>query len=248
MNRGTSRYFLARFICVLPMNAVRVFLYRALFGYRITDSRLGWGTILDVEAADITDSRIGKRNQFLGPMRVVIKEGSRIGNRNVFNCGWWTFDETTNKGHPFGRSLLIGMNTLITSNHHFDVAGTVAIGDRSWIAGSASQFWTHGAGSEERDITIGKRCYIGSASLFSPNTRIGDNCLVGLGSVVTKRFEIDNAVIAGQPASVIRENYDWKTKKFLESTDTPEAADRLECTWRDEYAQDHEPDPARPAD
>jgi acetyltransferase-like isoleucine patch superfamily enzyme len=218
----------------LPINWLRVFLYRNLMGYRIVRSRIGWGTIIDVEHAELTECLVGRRNQFFGPMKVVIESGAHVGNRNVFNCGWWTLEERF-AANPFGRSLYLGRNTLVTSHHHFDVAGTISIGDGSWIAGAGSQFWTHGAGSEERNIAIGERCYIGSASLFAPSTAVGDNCLVGLGSVMTKPFPVDNAVIAGQPASVIRENYDWKTKTFMRETGDAGADDRLECTWRADY-------------
>ena len=104
---------------------------------------------------------------------------------------------------------------MITSNHYFDVAGTFVLGNNSWIAGIGSQFWTHGAGVQERNITIGERCYLGSAVRFAPGSSVGDNCIVGLGSVVTKEFNSNNAVIAGHPAKIIRENYDWKTKQTI---------------------------------
>ena len=104
---------------------------------------------------------------------------------------------------------------MITSNHYFDVVGAFVLGNNSWIAGTGSQFWTHGAGVQERNITIGEHCYLGSAVRFAPGSSVGDNCIVGLGSVVTKKFNSNNAMIAGHPARIIRENYDWKTKQDI---------------------------------
>ena len=52
-------------------------------------------------------------------------------------------------------------------------------------------------------VTIGKNCFIGCNALILKGVVLGDNCVVGAGSVVTGQFE-DNCVIAGNPARVIR--------------------------------------------
>jgi acetyltransferase-like isoleucine patch superfamily enzyme len=115
----------------------------------------------------------------------------------------------------YNRYLQIGANTLITSQHHFDVVGSFVIGNHSWIAGCGSQFWTHGAGAHERNISIGERCYIGSAVRFALGSSVGNNNIVGLGSVVTTKLNTENAIIAGQPSKIVKENYDWKTQRDI---------------------------------
>ena len=52
-------------------------------------------------------------------------------------------------------------------------------------------------------IVIGKNCFIGCNVLILKGSKIGDNCVVGGGAVVSGSFE-DNCVIAGNPARVIR--------------------------------------------
>lgn len=52
-------------------------------------------------------------------------------------------------------------------------------------------------------IRIGRNCFIGCNVLILKGSRIGDNCVVGAGAVVSGSFE-DNCVIAGNPAKVIR--------------------------------------------
>lgn len=52
-------------------------------------------------------------------------------------------------------------------------------------------------------IEIGKNCFIGCNVLILKGSKIGDNCVVGAGAVVSGNFE-DNCVIAGNPARIIR--------------------------------------------
>lgn len=55
------------------------------------------------------------------------------------------------------------------------------------------------------DTWIGANCFIGGRSLILPGIRIGNNCIVGAGSVVTKDVP-DHSVVAGNPAKIIHEN------------------------------------------
>jgi len=191
----------------MPLNVLRVSLFRTFFGYRIGNSRIGFGTILCVESAVIRDSRIGPFNVFAGPMRAEI-EGATIGSRNSFTCGDWVLDPKVAKP-AYTRTLQIGKEALITSQHSFDVCATISIGERSWIAGRHSQFWTHGAG-DVGDIQIGNDCYVGSAVRFASNSGLGKNVLLALGSVVTKRLMEDNALVGGVPAKVLKREYHWR--------------------------------------
>lgn len=53
-------------------------------------------------------------------------------------------------------------------------------------------------------IRIGSRCWIGMNAIILPGVALGDNTVVGAGSVVTKSFPEGQCVIAGNPARVIR--------------------------------------------
>jgi acetyltransferase-like isoleucine patch superfamily enzyme len=201
---------LAILIGLLPLNALRVFGYR-LLGYRIQDSRIGFGTIIAVDEAIIESARIGPFNIFVGPMNVHIHRGASIGNRNEFICGYWVLRDEYRHAH-YLRSLEVCDDALITSRHYFDLSGSLLLGERSWIAGIDSQFWTHGAGVKERDIKIGADCYLGSAVRFSPGSSIGDHIVVAMGSVVSGALPERNALIGGVPAKVLKFDYNWKDK------------------------------------
>ncbi len=53
-----------------------------------------------------------------------------------------------------------------------------------------------------RHTYIGRRCFIGARSIILPGIRIGDGCVVGAGSVVTKDVP-SQCVVAGNPARII---------------------------------------------
>lgn len=59
-------------------------------------------------------------------------------------------------------------------------------------------------------IEIKNDVYIGMNTLILPGITIGNNCIVGAGSVVTKDIP-DNSVVAGVPAKVIK-----STQEYLE--------------------------------
>ena len=208
--RRKLKIVLANIIARAPTSRLRVALYRSVLGYKISRSRIGFGTVIAVERADIEGANIGPDNTFSGPMSISVADGVVIGARNRFGCGWWAATPAYEHAQ-FERRLTLKAQSHITTDHHFDVAGAVSIGERSWIAGAGSQIWTHG-GVTDRNVTIGDDCYIGSAVRFAPGSGVADNVIVSLGSVVTKRIGDSNALVAGAPAQVIRQNYDWKTR------------------------------------
>ena len=55
-----------------------------------------------------------------------------------------------------------------------------------------------------KDVIIGNNCWIGMNSVILPGVKLGNNTIVGVGSIVTKSFEEGNVVIAGNPAKIIK--------------------------------------------
>ncbi|HBE18528.1 MAG TPA: hypothetical protein DEG17_12980 [Cyanobacteria bacterium UBA11149] len=199
---------LAFIISAIPCNLFRIIFYRIILKYQISfSSRIGLFTVIAVDEATIIDAKIGKFNKFVGPYRLEIDEGSFIGYKNNFNCGEWVVNFPDSQ---YLRTCKIGKKTLITNFHFIDTSGGFELNENSWLAGKSSEFWTHGAGAVDRAISIGKDCYIGSGVKLAPGVVIGNNNLIGLGSVLTQNFNVENALIAGNPAKVIRENYFWQ--------------------------------------
>ncbi len=63
------------------------------------------------------------------------------------------------------------------------------------------------------DTYIGKSCVIGVGATIMGGVRIGDYCVVGSGSVVTKNIP-DNTIVAGNPARVIKENIVFNERRI----------------------------------
>ena len=45
-------------------------------------------------------------------------------------------------------------------------------------------------------------------------TEIEESCIVGAGTVCTKKYMLPHAVIAGNPGKIVRENVDWKMPRI----------------------------------
>jgi maltose O-acetyltransferase len=70
-----------------------------------------------------------------------------------------------------------------------------------------------------RSVTIGNDVWIGTRSIILPGVTLGDGCIIGAGSVVTRSVP-PFAVAAGNPARVIRQRGDrLKTETIALETD-----------------------------
>ncbi|WP_242492069.1 acyltransferase [Massilimicrobiota timonensis] len=55
-----------------------------------------------------------------------------------------------------------------------------------------------------KDVKIGDNCWIGMNSVILPGVTLGNGVIVGAGSIVTKSFLDENIVICGNPAKVVK--------------------------------------------
>ena len=64
------------------------------------------------------------------------------------------------------------------------------------------------------DTYIGKQCFIAVNATILPGVHIGDEVIVGAGSVVTRNVP-SNVIVAGNPAKIIRENIQMNERAEL---------------------------------
>ena len=61
---------------------------------------------------------------------------------------------------------------------------------------------------------IGRNCWIGAGAIIVPGVTIGDNTVIGAGSVVTKDIP-SNVVAVGNPCRVLREINEHDKKYYF---------------------------------
>lgn len=81
---------------------------------------------------------------------------------------------------------------------------------------ASAKYYIEGASDIFGRIKIGNNCFIGMGTIMLPGTEIGDNCIVGAGSVITKKFQSTSVVIAGNPARILCsvKDLERKNKKY----------------------------------
>jgi len=60
-----------------------------------------------------------------------------------------------------------------------------------------------------KPIVIGSHVWIGTGVKILKGTTVGDNSVVGMGSLLNGKEYPNNKVIVGNPAKVVKENIDW---------------------------------------
>lgn len=112
----------------------------------------------------------------------------------------------------YGYNISIGENFFMNMNCVILDGAKVTFGDNVFIAPGCG-FYTagHPLDSERRNrgleyarpITVGNNVWIGAQVCVLPGVTIGDNTVIGAGSVVTKSMPA-NVLAAGNPCRVIR--------------------------------------------
>ncbi len=104
-------------------------------------------------------------------------------------------DKLNRKGVHIDSGCLIASGTTILSHEHV------------FVKPDGSYYY--------KDTYIGRNCFIGVDSLICPGVRIGNECIIGGGSVVTKDVP-DNSIAAGVPARIIKTGIKMNNEARLE--------------------------------
>ena len=105
-----------------------------------------------------------------------------------------------------GKKILVGNDCLFSKGIRISTGDSHAIYD---MDGNRA--------NEAADVTIGNRVWMGQNVTALKGSLIKENSVVGVGSVVTRKFEDTNVVIAGIPAKVVKKNIYWEHSRVKES-------------------------------
>ncbi|WP_413533401.1 acyltransferase [Empedobacter brevis] len=132
---------------------------------------------------------------------------SKIGKYSIITC--------TSHMSKYGKGFEIGDNSSCGQFCEFGSAGGVSIGNDVIMGGYVSfHSENHNfinknklireQGVTSKGIKIGNNIWVGAKVTFLDGSKIGDNCVIAAGAVVTKEFP-NNVIIGGIPAKIIKE-------------------------------------------
>lgn len=107
----------------------------------------------------------------------------------------------------FGKNVYANFNLTLVDDSHIYVGDYTMIGPNVVIATAGHPILPElreKAYQYNMPVHIGRNCWIGAGALIMPGVTIGDNTVIGAGSVVTKDIPA-NVVAVGNPCRVLRE-------------------------------------------
>lgn len=107
----------------------------------------------------------------------------------------------------FGSNVYVNFNLTLVDDTYIYVGDCTMIGPNVTIATACHPIAPEPrevAAQYNRPVRIGRNVWIGAGAIILPGTTIGDNSVIGAGSVVTHAIPA-NVVAVGNPCKVLRE-------------------------------------------
>ena len=159
-------------------------------------------------------TELDKRSQMLKEMLAEVGENCYI--EPPFHSNWG------GKNVHLGKNVYFNFNATLVDDTHIYIGDCTMLGPNVVIATAG-----HPILPELREkalqynlpVHIGKNCWLGAGVIVLPGVTIGDNTVIGAGSVVTKDIPA-NVVAVGNPCKVLREinehdkEYYYKDRKI----------------------------------
>lgn len=140
-----------------------------------------------------------KRNALLREMLAEIGEGCYI--EPPFHANWG--------GHHvhFGKNIYANFNLTLVDDTHIYVGDFTMFGPNVTVATAGHPVLPElreSAGYQyNMPVHIGRNCWIGAGAILLPGVSVGDQSVIGAGSVVTRDIPA-NTVAVGNPCRVLR--------------------------------------------
>lgn len=161
---------------------------------------------LNIDYNNTYEDETEKRAEILGEMLGELGEGSFLQGPVTFHYGQHT---------KIGKGVFINFNLTVQDDAEVVIDDGCDFGPNVTIVTPAHPMLAderkrmrNERGEEKRlcyakPVHVGKNCWICANTTILPGVTIGDNCVIGAGSVVTRDIPA-NSFAAGNPARVIR--------------------------------------------
>ena len=117
----------------------------------------------------------------------------------------------------FGKGVYANFNLTLVDDTHIYVGDYTMLGPNVVLATAGHPILPELrplAYQYNMPVHIGKNCWLGAGVIVLPGVRIGDNTVIGAGSVVTKDIPA-NVVAVGNPCRVLREINDHDKEYYF---------------------------------
>lgn len=143
-------------------------------------------------------AELGKREEMLKKMFAEIGENCYI--EPPLHANWG------GKHVHLGKNVYANFNLTLVDDTHIYIGDGTMIGPNVVIATAGHPILPELRVKQYQyniPVKIGKNCWLGAGVLVMPGVTIGDNSVIGAGSVVTKDIP-ENVVAVGNPCRVLR--------------------------------------------
>lgn len=133
---------------------------------------------------------------------------------NVDISKGFTLKVINNAEINIGNNFSANNNLTMLSKKHIVIGNNVLLGWNITFDDGDGHLLTDVNNGEvvnpNKDIVVSDHVWIGAECGILKGSYIGENCVIGYGSIITKKFNCTNSVIAGSPAKVVKFGINWK--------------------------------------
>jgi acetyltransferase-like isoleucine patch superfamily enzyme len=146
-------------------------------------------------------------------VRGLLRQGrASVGRHSYVFAEVHTFDDSTQLEIGNFCSIALGVTFLLGGEHRTKWITTSPIRIQLQLPGAGSD----GTPFSRGDIKIGNDVWIGHGAILTSGVTVGDGAVIGAGAVVL-RDVADYAVVAGNPAKILRYRFDEDRRKQLQN-------------------------------
>lgn len=174
----------------------------------------------------------GQSSQIKLPRKILGKKYISIGKRTFIFSNSWLQAIDNYQGIAYqpelsiGDDVYIGSNSCIVAMNKVIISSECVLSEHVYIADNA-----HGIDPRmglimkqnlvcKGPVLIGKGCFIGYRAVIVSGVTLGEHCVVGANSVVTRSFP-PHSMIAGSPAKLIK-RFDFSSGSWTPITNSVE--------------------------